>query len=209
MRIAVLDRDRCQPALCATECIRFCPGVRMGDETIVIAPKENPRICEELCTGCGICVHKCPFTAISIINLPDELSQELIHQYGQNGFRFYRLPYPQENSVVGIIGQNGLGKTTILKILSGEMIPSLGIGAGKEEVLERFSGSQFFDYFTQLYNNELKTVLKPQYVDALPKAVKGAVRSLLAKVDETGMLENVSRELQIEASLDRNIRDIS
>lgn len=27
-------------------------------------------ISEELCIGCGICVKKCPYKAISIINLP-------------------------------------------------------------------------------------------------------------------------------------------
>jgi len=133
MRIAVLDMDRCQPAHCSLECVRFCPGVRMGEETILMEEKGKPVISEELCTGCGICVHKCPLDAISIINLPDELSEELLHQYGVNGFRLYRLPYPNEASVVGIIGQNGVGKTSVLRILSGELVSNLGKGASTVE----------------------------------------------------------------------------
>jgi ATP-binding cassette subfamily E protein 1 len=209
MRIAVLDKDKCQPASCSKECIRFCPGVRMGDETIILKEKEKPTISEELCTGCGICIHKCPLDAISIINLPDELSEELIHQYGQNGFRFYRLPYPLEEAVTGIIGQNGLGKTAILKVLSGEMPPNLGETGGPEDVLNRFAGTQFYDYFSQLYKNELKTVYKPQYVDDLPRVVKGTVRNLLEKVDETDKLNKVVKELHLEVPLDRKIEDIS
>jgi ATP-binding cassette subfamily E protein 1 len=181
----------------------------MGDETVVVEDRSKPRISEELCTGCGICVHRCPMGAISIINLPDELSEDLIHQYGENGFRFYRLPFPQEKSVVGIIGQNGLGKTSILKILSGETVPNLGVDADQESVLEHFSGTQFYDYFSQLFAGDLKAVYKPQYVDALPKVVVGSVRSLLEKADETGRLKKVVRELQLDVALDRNIEDIS
>jgi ATP-binding cassette subfamily E protein 1 len=212
MRIAVLDKDKCQPRKCALECIKFCPGVRMGEETIVLEEgMAKPVISEELCTGCGICPKKCPFGAIFIVGLPEELSRDLIHQYGENAFRLFRLPYPQENSVTGIIGQNGIGKTTIVKILSGDIVPNFGDleESSRERVIEYFSGVQFHDYFTSLYAGNLKAVHKPQYVDHLPKVVKGEVKELLEKADERGKLKDIVQNLELENTLERKISEIS
>ncbi|MFQ5974799.1 MAG: ribosome biogenesis/translation initiation ATPase RLI [Candidatus Hydrothermarchaeales archaeon] len=210
MRIAVIDLDRCQPKKCSIECVKFCPGVRIGDETVVFEEgKAKPTISEELCTGCGICVKKCPFDAISIIGLPDELEHDLIHQYGENGFRFFRLPYPREKSVNGLIGPNAIGKTTVIRILSGEVMPNLGEYEDEVDVLEYFSGTQFYDYFSDLYEEEIKAVYKPQYVDQLPKISKGNVGKLLEKADEGGRLENVVDDLELQESLDNDVSEVS
>ena len=126
MRIAVLLKNRCKTKNCSYECIKFCPRVRAGDETIIKGEDNKPIISEELCVGCGICIHKCPFDAIKIIGLAQELKTDLIHQFGKNGFRLFRLPIPKIGSCTGILGPNGIGKTTAIKILAGQLTPNLG-----------------------------------------------------------------------------------
>ena len=212
MRIAVIDTDRCQPKKCSLECIKFCPMNRIGGECVLLKEELGKAwISEELCTGCGICPKKCPFTAISIVGLPEELQEEMMHQYGENAFRLFRLPYPRGNSVTGLIGQNGTGKTTIVKLLSGETMPNFGDwGDGdKEGVIQRFSGTQFHDYFKTLYSGGLKAVPKPQYVDYLSRAVEGSVGELLEKVDERGALREVLVQLELETAMEKNVTEIS
>jgi len=101
MRIAVLLKDRCKSKNCSRECIKFCPRVRAGDETVVMGSEGKPIISEELCVGCGICIHKCPYDAIKIIGLAQELETDLVHQFGKNGFRLFRLPIPKAGSCTG------------------------------------------------------------------------------------------------------------
>ncbi|MEM0373225.1 MAG: 4Fe-4S binding protein, partial [Sulfolobales archaeon] len=128
MRVAVINYDFCKPQKCNIECINFCPINRSGSKAIELSEivKGKPIIYEETCIGCGICVKKCPFQAISIVNLPDQYSGEIIHRYRINGFELFGLPVPKSGSIIGIIGKNGTGKTTILKIISGELIPNFG-----------------------------------------------------------------------------------
>ncbi|MEW5937198.1 MAG: ribosome biogenesis/translation initiation ATPase RLI [Candidatus Thermoplasmatota archaeon] len=212
MRIAVLLRDRCQPKRCNLECIKFCPRVRMGDETVVMGDKGKPVISEQLCVGCGICVHKCPFDAIRIIGLPSELEGEIVHQYHENGFRLYRLPTLVEGQVLGLLGPNGIGKTTALAILSGEVVPNLGRferPGSWQEVIEHFSGTGLQRHFERLASGKIRTALKPQYVDKLPVVVKGKVRDLLGHVDDLGRLDEIAGQLHILAILDRDVGKLS
>ncbi len=209
MRLAVLDRDRCQPRLCDFQCIKFCPRVRTGDETIVVDEDGKPVISEELCAGCGICVKRCPFDSIIIIGLPEAL-EEPTHRYGKNGFALYGLPVPATGKVTGILGPNGIGKSTAINILSGTLKPNLGKGRiGWEEILDYYAGSTLHEYLEGVSQKKIKTSQKPQYVDMIPKKFKGKVRELLSKTDERGILNELIKKLDIEGIIDRSIEELS
>lgn len=183
----------------------------MNEETIVVDEETNkPVISEILCTGCGICIHKCPYKAISIVNLPEELSQP-IHQYGPNTFRLYRLPIPKEGKVLGLIGQNGVGKTTAIRILSGELYPNMGDFSSKEKknLTSYFRGTELQGYFEKIETSNIRSSLKPQYVDKLSQVVKGNTRDLLQKVDERGVSEELIDELDLKDALDKDISVLS
>ncbi|HIQ32987.1 MAG TPA: ribosome biogenesis/translation initiation ATPase RLI [Methanothermococcus okinawensis] len=212
-RLAIVDYDRCQPKKCSMECLKYCPGVRMGEETIVIDESTGkPVISEELCSGCGICVKRCPFGAITIIGLPEELTEDkIVHSYGKNRFRLYGLVVPKDG-VVGILGPNGVGKSTILSILSGNLIPNLGNleeEPSYDKVIEYFAGTELQKYFKDLKEGRIKPVYKPQYVDMLPKVVKGTVGELLRRVDERGMFGEVVETLELGHLLDRPLDKLS
>jgi len=214
VRIAVVFKDRCQPKRCHLECIAFCPPQRTGTEVIWIDQQTGKAaISEETCIACSICVKKCPFDAIRIIGLPEELNEDLVHQYGKNAFRLFRLPVPKKGQVIGLLGPNGIGKTTCVNILSGEVAPNLGHYRRKkphwDDVLEYFAGTETHDYLEKLANKDLTTAIKPQYVDKLSKVYTGRVRDLLMKIDRQGRLGDLSETLGLELFLDRDIAQLS
>ena len=196
MRLAIINPDRCKPHKCHHECEKFCPIYRGSVELFmwdVTNPKQPPNLIEDLCTGCGICPKKCPFNAIHIINTPEELDKDLVNRYGENGFALFRLPILQQGVVTGLIGQNGAGKSTALKILTGETKPNFGNfdeEVSWDYVIDYFKGTENQTFFTKLSQKELKTVLKPQYIDRIPKVAKGSPEEILSKYDnEEKMLE--------------------
>jgi ATP-binding cassette subfamily E protein 1 len=213
MRIAALDRDRCQPHRCRKECSYFCPVNRQGAECITHEDGDGKaEISEVLCIGCGICIHKCPFEAIAIVNLPEELETELIHQYGVNGFRLFRLPLPKEGRVVGLLGPNGIGKTTAFQILSGSLVPNLGNLIDRpswDPVLEMYAGTEMNDFLERVAALEVRSALKPQYVDRLPKLFRGKVRKLLEQVDERGIMDEVVAKLTLAPVVDQELDTLS
>ena len=212
MRIAIIDKKKCNPVSCGNFlCMRVCPVNRMGKEC-VIQERDKPAIEEELCTGCGICPRKCPFEAIDIINLPEKLEEEPIVRYGKNMFELFRLPIPKENSVVGLLGRNGIGKSTALEILSGNLVPNLGRYGEEikeEEIIEKYSNSILGDYFKKLYNGEIKVAYKPQRIELLPNMFRGKVKDLLKRIDKKDMSERLLKELNMEHLKDRKLDKLS
>ncbi|MFW6110750.1 MAG: ribosome biogenesis/translation initiation ATPase RLI [Thermoproteota archaeon] len=210
-RVAVLDAERCKPKRCNRVCYRFCPMVRSHKETIHFENKKAV-IVENLCSGCGICVKKCPFNAIAIINLPDELETDCSHRFSENGFKLYRLPKPSPGIVLGLLGQNGIGKSTTLKILSGQIKLNLGKYEDPPDwdvIIRHFRGSSLQDYFRKMAEGDLKVSRKPQYVDKIPRAVSGKVGEILEEVDERGELEKVAKRLELRHFWDRPLEVLS
>ena len=224
--IAVVDLDRCQPDRCNYECANYCPPNRTGKECIVTRedayddgePFEGKAdqilISEEICLGesCGICVEKCPFDAIEIINLPQELEEAPAHRYGENAFGLYGLPAPREGRVTGLLGPNGIGKSTAVRLLSGEVTPNLGDHdepASWERALEQYRGTALQNYLETLAEQGLTIARKPQYVDRIPDQFDGATDELLASVDERGVADELVERLELSAVYDQPIDTLS
>jgi ATP-binding cassette subfamily E protein 1 len=113
---------------------------------------------------------------------------------------------------VGLLGRNGIGKSTILKILAEELIPNLGNylePPTKEEVKENYSGKPMYDYLDSLYSDKTQIILKPQYVDKIPRVVSGTVLEVLKKIDQKGLLEKIAKDLEIDHILDRQLDVLS
>jgi ATP-binding cassette subfamily E protein 1 len=212
VRIAIIDRDRCRPKDCHQECIRFCPIVRAGREIVFIDKTSGKAaIDEDGCIGCGICINKCPFNAIDIVNLVDEPRSQFVHIYGKNMFRLYGLPVPQRNRIIGILGVNGAGKTTALSILAGRLRPNLGIldrEVSIDEVIRTFRGTELQGYLKDLYNGKIRVSFKPQNVIQLT-SLSGTVRQILAHSDERGLLDEVIEKSELKDSLDHRVKELS
>lgn len=213
-RIAIVNGERCKPKRCSLECKKSCPVVRMGKIGCleVTSKSKIATISEILCVGCGICVKKCPFDAIQIINLPKELEKETIHRYGPNAFKLHRLPVPRPGQVLGLVGTNGIGKSTALKVLAAKLKPNLGEFSSPPdwtEILNNFRGSELQNYFTRVLEDDIKAIIKPQYVDAIPRAVRGTVGDIIKRKDERNVTDFMMEELQLSDVIDREISVLS
>ena len=212
-RVAVLDRELCQPKKCGLECIKYCPVNKSGADCIVLNEEtKKAQIDEDICNGCGICVKVCPFDAITIVNLASELSTDKVHQYDINSFRLYKLPTPKKGEVVGLLGRNGMGKSTVVNILSGNLKPNLGNYSEPPEwddILKFYKGTELKSHFEDIKNGHIRASIKPQQVHNVVNAFDGSGKELLAKYDERGVSNELVKKLDLENSIEQNLSELS
>ncbi len=216
-RIAVVHKDDCFSKKCHLECIKFCPVNLEGSDCIVLGDDGKATINESLCNGCGICIKKCPFDAINIINLAQEIGEHKIHQYGNNSFRLYKLPDLKSGKIIGLVGRNGMGKTTALNILSGNLKPNLGnfeTSPSWDEILDYFHGTELKNHFQKISTNDLRVSIKPQAVYELKDIWKDDCKSLLNTIDKKSTepkLEGINaiEELSLENNLNKKLDELS
>ncbi len=207
-RIAVLDRELCKPEKCAYECIKACP-VNRKEELCLYVEKGDPQplINESLCIGCNLCHKKCPFNAWYIVNLPEALDEAPVHRFGQNDFVLYRLPIPVKG-VVGLLGPNGVGKSTALRILAGQMLPNIGQFADDKKsemlgaLLKIHRGTEMQDYIEKLMQGNMKAVYKPQQISLLSQIVKGSVGEIIQDV-------SIMKKLDLMEAVDKDVAELS
>ncbi len=215
-RIMIVKKSKCNPEGCGGYlCIRVSPSNRMGEEAIYKSDDGKVAVNEEVITdGDRIAANKCPFNALEMVNLPEELDKEPIHRYGKNGFALFNLPTPIFGKVVGIIGRNGIGKSTAIKVLADVLKPNLGRVeedhiATHEELIDYFKGTEAQTFFEKQKKGEIKVAYKPQQVDMIPKQFNGTVQELLKKVDEKNSFNELVEKLELKNFLDHDIKDIS
>lgn len=211
-RVAVLDKDACQPRKCGLECVKYCPVNKSGGDCVAVDEQTGKaRIDEDLCNGCGICVKVCPFEAITVVNLASEAGRDKIHQYGKNSFRLYRLPSPKKGEVVGLLGRNGMGKSTVVGILSGTLTPNLGRHEdplGWDGVLDYYAGTELKSHFESVLGGASVSI-KPQQVHQVARAFGGTGAQLIEKYGDPGRAAPMAEELGLGAALERKTSQMS
>lgn len=184
VRIAIIDQNKCKPDKCSKECIKRCPPQKTGKQVIEIVDieeiskpnlvlqnltdkKKIAKIFEKMCIGCGLCINACPFNAIKIVNLPEEKPEDIVHRYNANGFRLYKLPILKTNKVIGIVGENGVGKSTIINILCNKIKPNFEMfnaDLSNKDIIANFKGNVLQNYFKDLYSDKLVFSIKEQKI---------------------------------------------
>jgi ATP-binding cassette subfamily E protein 1 len=134
------------------------------------------------------------------------------HRYGKNAFKLHRLPTPRPGQILGLVGINGIGKSTALLILGNKLKPNLGNYRDPpewEQILKYFKGSELQNYLTKMLELTYKPAIKPQYVDSIPKSAKGKVGEYIKKKDLLGMAEQLKLDLELEKLYERDISELS
>lgn len=184
-RMVILDHTKLKPNMPAYQYLKKIAGSCGRDCVSVDFEKKTIIVYDTICLACLTRVKKCPDDAIKVVKLPSNLTSHLAHHYGQNSFKLHQLPMPAPNQVLGILGQNGVGKSTACKILSGHIKPNLGkleSAPTWQDILKYYRGSDLQNFFQDYLEGNLKVSLKPQMDSNFAKFLSGKkMRDLIEK----------------------------
>ncbi|MFX0102983.1 MAG: ribosome biogenesis/translation initiation ATPase RLI [Candidatus Hodarchaeota archaeon] len=232
-KVYKIDYSRCSNSTCGRPCIEKCPIVisnktRKKNQKKVEEPirfkasTEKIIIKEEFCIKCGICANVCPLDAVYTMNvLEEDTSQVPTHRYQQDegieGFRLYGLPTLMPGRVTGLCGPNGIGKTTMLNILSGTLKPNFGHKHIQEEnywnvFLDSVKENELREHFSALYKDDRVVAYKQQVLKILFEKYKGkTILDILEgtkKIDD-GFFNSILDNLDIHSIKDRFLEQCS
>ncbi len=209
--VAVIDQDDVTEEV-RNIALNYDPLNRSGREGFHVTEDGELHIDDEkVIEEHRIVENRIPNESIRIVRLPAERGQ-LVHQYGENGFRLYELPAPTEGSVIGLLGPNGVGKSTALRVLGGLLKPNLGRfdrETGWDAIVREFRGTGVQNYLERLREADVRSAFKPQRVDRLAEGYEGTVRDLLEARDERDAADDAIERLELGGLLDRAVEELS
>ncbi|MHA1226551.1 MAG: ribosome biogenesis/translation initiation ATPase RLI [Candidatus Hodarchaeales archaeon] len=190
----VVIRDKCSPDSCNYRCINLCPvnitGKRSRPKIVPKAIKLRgnsiiPTVIERHCINCGVCVNACFRRAIKVVNVPGDVENWVpTHEYFDSGFKLYGLPVLNQGIVTGIIGENGIGKSTLISILAGKIQPNGGNSSEGffRNFLEGLTTPGMARFLSDVSTNKLKVAFKEQNLNSLKQEANTA-RELFSEIE--------------------------
>jgi ATP-binding cassette subfamily E protein 1 len=233
-KVYLVDYDSCNLRFCGRQCIKKCPitlsnarlkpNEKKQEIPIWVQKSTNQvRINDTSCLKCGVCANVCPPRAIYVKNIleePNELGPT--HKYpnvdDKEGFRLYNLPTLISGKVSGLCGPNGIGKTTVLNIISGKLKPNFGNSNLKpnqiqwKDVIKKVKESEMRNHFINLSRNDRKIAYKQQVLRVLFEKYQGKkVINILSAENEVSSLffKKIQDYLDLSAFSDRILEQCS
>jgi len=211
-KMIIIDQEKCKPKTPVFDYL--VAKSKICNKECIIVNNNKINISDNCCMMCFNLTKRAPGDAIKIVKLPTNLETNISHCYGKNLFKLHGLPFPQPGSVLGLLGANGIGKSTALNILSGNIIPNFGDVSDKEvtkkEIINYYRGCELQNYFNSLYNKKLKISIKPQEITGFSDKNKGRkVSELLRNNNETNKLKELSDKLELNHLYERYVENLS